>query len=299
MMQKLRLPRCLTLLTLCTLFVLTLAACSTIPLGSSGGSPTVTASATAPATTDSSTPTHVPTGPFKVTAVDMSVNPSSITGLACGTALTVTYTAVFHVAAHGPGGTAQFMYTTDNGRGTPTASLTFAAGQTSKTYTFTWSGTLNPDNVAPGLGGVIVTSPNPLSSSLVQPTGTCKQAPTPTPHPTAAFKVTSVTITTSANVTGVPACGTTVTETYVATFHILANGPGGTIVFNYTTNNGRSNSQNIDLTVHAFQTSATYTFTWKAVVQMGGPLPGVGIILVSSPNNVESNDANPVVTTCN
>src|SRR5581483_5536541 len=58
--------------------------------------------------------THVP---LKVTAVDMSVTPNSIAGMACGTNVTVTYTATFHVRPNSVGGTVQFAYTVNNGRG--------------------------------------------------------------------------------------------------------------------------------------------------------------------------------------
>src|SRR5437763_3234989 len=55
--------------------------------------------------------------PLKVTSVNMSVTPGSIAGLSCGTNLTVTYTATFHVRPNSLGGTVQFEYTVNNGRG--------------------------------------------------------------------------------------------------------------------------------------------------------------------------------------
>jgi hypothetical protein len=111
--------------------------------------------------------------PFTVTSVDMAVSPATLTGLACGTQTTVTYTATFHIAPGGPGGTIQFEYTTNNGRGSTNASVSVAAGQTTATYSFTWSGQLPADHTAPGNGGVIVTSPNQVNSALVAPTGSC------------------------------------------------------------------------------------------------------------------------------
>ncbi len=110
---------------------------------------------------------------FKVTGVNMAVSPTSIAGKACGTQLTVTYTATFHIAPNGPGGTIQFTYTINNGRGETPASITVAAGQTTATYTFTWSGKLPPDHTYPGNGGVQVSSPNQVTSALVGPTGMC------------------------------------------------------------------------------------------------------------------------------
>src|SRR5258708_33896558 len=111
---------------------------------------------------------------FKVTTVDMTVNPVSIQGISCGTTVVVTYTATIHVAANSPGGTVQFTYTVNNGRGQTPVSITFSPGQTIRTYTFTWSGALPADHTYPGQGGIQVTGPNQLTSPLVAPTGTCK-----------------------------------------------------------------------------------------------------------------------------
>ncbi len=114
------------------------------------------------------------TGTFQVTKVDMSVSPTSIQGLTCGTSIVVTYTATIHVPINSPGGVVRFNYTVNNGRGETPASVTFNPGQTSKTYSFTWSGALPADHTYPGPGGIQVTSPNQLTSALVAPTGTCK-----------------------------------------------------------------------------------------------------------------------------
>src|SRR5437660_12276064 len=103
----------------------------------------------------------------------MAVSPTSIQGLSCGTSTVVTYTAIIHVRANSAGGTVQFNYTVNNGRGQTPASITFSPGQTTRTYTFTWSGTLPADHTYPGPGGIQVTSPNQLTSQLVAPTGTC------------------------------------------------------------------------------------------------------------------------------
>ncbi len=98
---------------------------------------------------------------------------TSIAGLKCGTYLTVTYTATFHVAPDSNGGTIQFQYTVNNGRGSTPASLTVAPGNTVATYSFTWSGALPADHTYPEQGGVQVSSPNALTSALVGPTGQC------------------------------------------------------------------------------------------------------------------------------
>ncbi|HXX79838.1 MAG TPA: hypothetical protein VEI53_15205 [Ktedonobacteraceae bacterium] len=135
------------------LVVFSLAAC-----GSNGGT--------------GSTPTPTTT-PFKVTSVDMAVSPQNITGTSCGTTITVTYTATFHLVPNGPGGTIQFLYTTNNGRSSTNASMTVGPGQTLATYSFTWTGQATADHVYPGPGGVMTTSPNAVSSALVKPQGVC------------------------------------------------------------------------------------------------------------------------------
>src|SRR5438045_4088639 len=111
--------------------------------------------------------------PLKVTSVSISVTPGSIANISCGTNLTVTYTALFHVAANSAGGTVQFEYTVNNGRGQTPASITFSPGGTTKSYTFTWRGALPVDHIYPGPGGIQVTRPNQLTSLLVEPTGMC------------------------------------------------------------------------------------------------------------------------------
>ncbi len=130
------------------------------------------ASGPGPAATSTPTPSPTPT-PFKVTGVDVMVNPTSIAGMACGTAITVTYTATFHIAANSPGGPVQFLYTWNNGRASPSASITVGPGKTTATYAFTWSGKLPADHTLPSYGGVIVTSPNAVNSPLVKPAGMC------------------------------------------------------------------------------------------------------------------------------
>src|SRR5260370_38274001 len=106
----------------------------------------------------------------------MSVTPGSVAGLSCGTNLTVIYTALFHVRPNSVGGTVQFAYTVNNGRGQTPASIHFNPGETTKSYTFTWSGALPIDHTYPGPGGVQVTSPNQLTSPLIAPTGQCTPA---------------------------------------------------------------------------------------------------------------------------
>jgi hypothetical protein len=127
-----------------------------------------------------STPVSAPVA-LQVTSVTMAVTPVSIAGIACGTTMTVTYTATIHVTPKSSGGTVQFGYTVNNGRGQRQDSIAFGPGETSKTYTFTWSGALPADHTYPAPGGIQVTSPNQLTSPLIAPTGQCTSAPPPAP----------------------------------------------------------------------------------------------------------------------
>lgn len=228
--------------------------------------------------------TASPNSAFTVTSVDVVASPP-LTGHACGTSFTETYTATFHIAAGGPGGTIVFTDTTNNGRGnSPNINLNVAPGQTTATYTFTWQGSLPADHTAPGVGIVLVSSPNDVRSSEAVPTGVCTGG--------AVFTVTSVNVVASPPLTG-HACGTSFTETYTATFHITVGGPGGTIVFTDSTTNGRGTGLPISLNVAPGQTTATYIFTWRGILPPDHTAPGIGVVLVSAPNDVVSNQAVP------
>jgi hypothetical protein len=216
---------------------------------------------------------------FQVTKIDMAVSPTSIQGLSCGTSLAVTYTATIHVAPNSSGGTVKFNYTVNNGRGQTPASINFNPGETTKTYTFSWSGALPADHTYPGAGGIQVTSPNQLTSSLVAPTGQCTSL--------AAFQVTGVDMTVSPTSIQGMSCGSSIVVTYTATIHVAANSPGGTVQFSYTVNNGRGQTP-ASITFSPGQTIRTYTFTWSGALPADHTYPGPGGIQVTSPNQLTS-----------
>jgi hypothetical protein len=224
--------------------------------------------------------------PLKVTGVTMSVTPGSIASIACGTNTTVTYTATFQVVPNSVGGTVQFLYTVNNGRGQTPASIAFKPGQTTKSYTFTWSGALPLDHTYPGPGGVQVTSPNQLTSSLVAPAGQCLSAP---------FQVTKIGMAVSpASIQG-QSCGTSIVVTYTATIYVAANSPGGTVQFSYTVNNGRGQTS-ASITFSPGQTTRTYTFTWSGALPADHTYPQPGGIQVTSPNQLTSSLVAPTGT---
>ncbi len=256
--------------------------------GGSNPNPIIT---TVPAT---STPTPMPTSkpkptgtatsatkpiPFTVTSVTIAVMPGSIAGIACGTNVTVTYQATMYVMAHGPGGTVQFGYTVNNGRSQNMASVTFAPGQTSQSYAFTWRGALPADHTFPEPGGIEVTSPNHLLSPMLGPSGTCVAQ--------SAFVVTGVTMAVSPTSIAGLSCGTSLVVTYTATIHVAANSPGGTVQFGYTVNNGRSQNT-ASVTFAPGQTSQTYAFTWSGILPLDHTYPEPGGIAVTSPNQLIS-----------
>jgi hypothetical protein len=237
----------------------------------------------APTSVPHATPTTAPTTvivPLKVIAVTMTVSPSSIAGMQCGTNVTVTYTAKFYVTPNNTGGVVQFMYTDNNGRGSTPASITFDKGETAKTYSFQWSGALPIDHTYPEPGGVMVTSPNAVNSPMVGPTGTCSPA---------AFRVASVTMAVSPTSIAGMKCGTNITVTYTATFHIVPDSSGGTIQFQYTINNGRGSTP-ASLSVAPGNTIATYSFTWSGALPADHTYPGPGGVMITAPNTL-----NPVL----
>lgn len=132
----------------------------------------------------------------------------------------------------------------------------------------------------------MVTAPNAYTSDLIAPLRPC------IPAPLAAFKVASIDLVASPSLAGV-ACGTSFTENYTATFHIAPNSPGGTIVFQYTTTNGRSSSANVSLSTLAGDTTATYTFKWSGTLSSDHTAPGIGIVMLTSPNQLISPPAAP------
>jgi hypothetical protein len=112
--------------------------------------------------------------PFRVTSIDMSVTPSTLSLWTCGSFIQVVYNAVFHVVSGPNGGTIVFSYTINNGRSQTTEELTILPGQQLSNFTFTWQGSLPSDHTYPEPGGVLVTSPNTLLSQMVLPAGKCR-----------------------------------------------------------------------------------------------------------------------------
>jgi hypothetical protein len=245
------------------LAIFSLAACGSIGTNGTGSTPAATV-----------TPVS-----FKVTSVDLGVNPTSIAGKPCGSSASFTYLATFHIPEGTAGGTIHFTYTLNNGRSQTNALVTVGAGETSTTFPFTSSGTLPADHTYPGIAEVMVTSPNTVSSPQVKPAGACVVQ--------GAFQVSSVSMTVNPTSIAGLSCGTSLTVTYTALFHLAPNGPGGTIHFAYTVNNGRGTTL-ASLTVAPGQTTASYAFVWSGKLPADHTYPEPGGVMVQSPNAISS-----------
>lgn len=141
---------------------------SSTAIAQANANATVTAIAQANA---NATATANATVPFKVRSITISVSPASIAGMTCGTLVNVTYTATITVASGSPGGTVQLTW--HIGSSTSPASATFGPGETSKTVSFTDSGSLAANNSFPRNGSITSTSPNVVNSTTIRPAGTC------------------------------------------------------------------------------------------------------------------------------
>ena len=110
---------------------------------------------------------------LRVSSVNLTVSPSSIAGISSGSTITLTYTATFHVQPGATGGTIQFLYTWNNGRASPSGSITVPPnGPNTVTFTYTATGQVGGAYAFPGIAQVNVTSPNVVQSNQVIPTGT-------------------------------------------------------------------------------------------------------------------------------
>jgi hypothetical protein len=116
-----------------------------------------------------------------VSSVDLTVSPSSITGISCGSTTTLIYTATFHLQSTANGGTIQFLYTWNNGRASPSGSVTVPPnGPNTATFTYMATGRVGGAYAFPGVAQVNVTSPNTVQSNQVIPTGACSTSTQPT-----------------------------------------------------------------------------------------------------------------------
>ncbi len=99
----------------------------------------------------------------------------------------------------------------------------------------------------------------------------------------ATFRVTSIDMSVTPTTTSTWKCGSYIQVVYNAVFHVVSGPNGGTIVFSYTVNNGRSQTFE-KLTIIPGQHLSNFVFTWQGSLPSDHTYPGPGGVLVTSPN---------------
>jgi hypothetical protein len=103
----------------------------------------------------------------------------------------------------------------------------------------------------------------------------------------APFRVTSITVSVTPSTTSLWKCGSYIQVAYNAVFHVVPGANGGTIVFSYTINNGRSQMPE-KLTILPGQHQSNFIFTWQGSLPSDHFYPEPGGVLVTSPNWIVS-----------
>src|SRR5438105_2273635 len=119
-----------------------------------------------------------------------------------------------------------------NTSATANAQATNTTGNATSTAQANATATANANQANANATGTAVAQANATATASAS-------TPTPTQTP---FSVKSVTMTVNPTSIAGQTCGTYVTVTYTATFVVSSNSPGGTVQFDYTTNNGSSSS---------------------------------------------------------
>ncbi len=267
------------LLACITLFAV--VACGGPTNGSTDQTPTDT-----PATTAVSSPAASPTsaqasGPLHLTGVALGVNPSSFSGIPCGTTTNIVFTASISVAENG-GGTVSYTWNLFNT--TMPGSVTFAPGETDKTVTYTLSNyTVQLSSTSSVFGSLSAnTSGNALSSSRNGPGGVCKL-----PGP---FQVVGISITASpASLTGI-LCTSTITVVYTATIAIASDSNAGTVQLVWTVGNLHPG---VSVFFAPTQTVKVVTYSETGKIGRASPFPHGAALSSTSPNAVSSASIKP------
>jgi hypothetical protein len=106
------------------------------------------------------------------------------------------------------------------------------------------------------------------------------------------FRVTGVEVFVTPTTTSTWMCGSYIQVVYNAVFHVVSGPKGGTIVFSYTLNNGRSQTPE-KLTILPGQRQSNFVFTWQGSLPSDHVYPGPGGVLVTSPNYLLSRMVSP------
>ena len=97
------------------------------------------------------------------------------------------------------------------------------------------------------------------------------------------FTVTGIDMSVTPSTVSLWKCGSYIQVVYNAVFHVNSGPNGGTIVFSYTVNNGRSQTPE-KLTILPGQRLSNFTFTWQGSLPSDHTYPEPGGVLVTSPN---------------
>ena len=108
----------------------------------------------------------------------------------------------------------------------------------------------------------------------------------------ATFSVTSIDMSVSPTNVSLWKCGSYIQVVYNAVFHVISGSNGGTIVFSYTLNNGRSQTPE-KLTIIPGQHLSNFVFTWQGNLPSDHTYPGLGGVSVTSPNATRSQTVTP------
>lgn len=159
--------------------VLFVVACGSTTPGPTTGIPPFTPTTTIPTVIPFPSPSPVATQPqptplpaLHVSKVSLSIIPTSVQGIACGTTVTFNYTATFYLN-DSAGGTIKFLYTDNDGRASSSGVVGVVSGQTVATFSWQKTYPLPPDHTEPGFAEVIVASPNAINSPQVRVDGMC------------------------------------------------------------------------------------------------------------------------------
>jgi len=140
-----------------------------------------------------------------------------------------------------------------------------------------------------GSHGGNATTPAPSAASIAPLTSvvTANRLTSMITTNAATFRVTSIDMSVTPTTTSKWRCSSYIQVVYNAVFHVVSGPNGGTIVFSYTLNNGRSQTFE-KLTILPGQHLSNFVFTWQGSLPSDHTYPGPGGVLVTSPNYVLS-----------